>query len=431
LADVRPFHAVTYDPDRVELSRVLCPPYDIINPTQQAVYYERDPHNFVRIALNRKAGAQRYTDAARCLQEWLAAGVLREDDEPGLLVHRHTFGPAGEARLGVLATVRLEPWETGAVKPHEHTMSRPKEDRLALARATSADTEPIWVFYPDPMKEVETALGLYTARPPWLSTEFAPVRADASDSEQAEIHELWKVVGYEAEQLAVRLSALHLYIADGHHRYETALARAEEVAGGEDDASRFKVVLLTSMHDPGLHVLPTHRLIKATPEAIHQLNSELRLWGWQTQDLDDLDGLTDRLAQPVANGRLGFGMFAGDRFAYMEGLVASPAVESLPPPLADIDVAVLHAGVLGPLLAVDGEENAADHDIAFSRDPAEVVTRVKAREYDLGIFFRAPTLTQIKHVADSGASMPQKSTYFWPKPPSGLVMALQQPGRPL
>jgi len=431
MSDVRPFRPVTYDPNKFALARVLCPPYDVINPAQQRAYYDRDPHNFVRIALNREPGEARYADAARCLREWLASGVLTQGHEPALLVHRHTFGGGSETRLGVIAAVRLEPWESGAVKPHEHTMAGPKEDRLALASATNADSEPIWVFYPDPMSEVEKLLQSFIARPAWRSCDFAPVSTDASGAEPVERQELWQIAGNDAERLAARLSALHLYIADGHHRYETALARSRQVEGGNDDASRFKLMLLTSMHDPGLRVLPTHRLIKAPPEVIHAMNNELRLWGWRTQDCGGLEDLLGRLAQPAAEGRLGFGVVAGGRFAYMEGIVASPAVESLPPPLADIDVAVLHAGVLGPLLGIGAEAVTGGENITFSRDPGEVVTRVEAGEYDLGIFVRAPTLTQIKHVADSGASMPQKSTYFWPKPPSGLVMALQQPGHPL
>jgi uncharacterized protein (DUF1015 family) len=434
LADVRPFRGVTYDPARVDLARVLCAPYDVINPRQQAGYYERDEHNAVRIVLNRGEGEARYSDAAETLDRWLGDGTLRAAARPAFHVHRHGFQTVtGRVeRLGILAAVRVEPWESQAVLPHEHTMPGPKEDRLALLRATNADTEPIWVFHPDPGSQVRSLLERLIVAEPSLRAEFTP-EPIAGEEVAPETHELWQIDD-ESEVAIIRevLSGTHLYIADGHHRYETALLHAQEAGGGVDDAARFKVMLLSSMRDEGLIVMPTHRMLRLPPgQPLGRMLSQLRLWGWRTEQPSELGQLLARLREPPDLAHIGFGMFTDGRYSYLEGIVANPAVELLPAAIRDLDAALIQHGILSPLLGIDDERLAAGEGIAYSRDPGEVRDRVVSGEYDVGLFLRPPTLTQVKRVADQGQSMPPKSTFFWPKPPSGLIMALQRPGQPL
>jgi uncharacterized protein (DUF1015 family) len=389
----------------------------------------------VRIVRNAAEGDARYTDAAGALRDWLASGALRRDAEPSLYVHRHTFevagrdGTAAMSRLGLLAAVRLEPWSTGAVKPHEHTMPGPKQDRLALMRATQADTEPIWVFHPDPERAVLSALEAIAAEPPHLDATFEPVPG-VKGAERPERHELWRV-SYPAtiERLVRTASAVQLYIADGHHRYETALHHAEEVGGGPDDASRFKLMLLSAAEDPNLLVLPTHRLVRLTGGAsLGSLLASLDQWGWSTEQFASLDDLVDRLRQPTRPGILGFGLLAERRFSYLEGAVPAEQLAGLAPSIAGLDVGVLHQGVLRPLLGIGEEELAAAEVISYSRDAREVAELVRRGDFDLGILTRPPFLGQVQAVADAGQNMPQKSTYFWPKPASGLLMMLQPPG---
>jgi uncharacterized protein (DUF1015 family) len=436
MADVRPFHGVTYDPNAVELSRVLCPPYDVITPEQQVRYHGRDPRNFVRVVLGEEDGDARYASAATHLAEWLREGSLVRAGRPSLYVHRHTFTPphGGDElrRVGVIAAVRLEPWSAGAVRPHEHTMPGPKEDRLALLRATAADTEPIWVFHPDPDAAVRTILARLTAQPPWLTADFTPEPASA-EVPATERHELWEVSD-EANVAALQglLSSRPLYIADGHHRYETHLFHAEERASKPDDALRFKVMLITAMEDPGLLALPTHRLLRIPDgHSLGGMLAELRARGWRTEQPASLAALLQRLAEPAAPGCIGFGLFAERRYGYYEGQVDTPEVAALPPALRGLDVAMLHAGILGPLLGIDAARAAAGTHLAYSRDPLEVRDRVIRGGWDAGVFLRAPRLEQVREVADAGQSMPQKSTYFWPKPASGLILALQPPGESL
>lgn len=438
MADVRPFRGVTYDAGRVELRLALCPPYDVISPAQQEAYYEREPHNAVRIVLNRAAGDGRYSGAASELRQWLADGALERAGESAFYVHRHTFRGTGTgeaarvSRVGVIAAVRLEPWSAGAVRPHEHTMPGPKEDRLALMRATLADTEPIWCFLPDPDHEVGQALQAITAGAPTFATIYRPVPGVDGES-PAEIHEVWAVqYPAAAERLRAALAHNALYIADGHHRYETALHNAREAGGGPDDASRFKMVLISPADDPGLLILPTHRLVRLPPSiSVEQLVQTLQGMGWTDEPVAGLDDISARLVVPSPMGRLGIGLFGGGQFRYVEGAVLAGNVSAMAHSLRAIDVALLQAGILEPLLGIGEVELADGKLIAYSRDAAEVVARVRDGEFDVGIFVRPPTLAQVQAVADAGENMPQKSTYFWPKPASGLVMMLQPPGEPL
>jgi uncharacterized protein (DUF1015 family) len=430
LADVRPFAGVTYDPARVDLSQVLCAPYDVISPRQQAAYAARDPYNAVRMVLNPAPGEARYTEAAGALHTWLEAGVLRRAGAAAFYVHRHTFEVAGASitRTGLVAAVRLEPWASRAIRPHEHTMPGPKQDRLELARATRADVEPIWLFHPDPAGELRGRLAQVVAATAMLSADFQP-EPGGEEAVPGERHELWAVTDEAAiADLAALAGAVPLYIADGHHRYETALFHADESGGPGDAATRFKVMLLSAEEDPGLIVLPTHRMVKLTPgHSLESAISQLQIRGWTVVETAGLDGLLERLAAPAATNRVGFGLFVAGRSTYFEG-VAGPDVRSLPRSIAALDVGLVHEGILRPLLGIGPEELAAGNAVAYARDPREVEARVSAGEFDFGLLMRPPTLAQIQAVADAGENMPQKSTYFWPKPASGLIMALQEPG---
>jgi uncharacterized protein (DUF1015 family) len=382
----------------------------------------------VRIVLNPAPGEARYSEAAAALQSWLLEGVLRHPARAALYVHRHTFEAPGRGRLtrtGLVAALRLEPWSTGAIRPHEHTMPGPKQDRLELMRATHADTEPIWVFHPDPTGEMRHRLQQVSARQPIIDTEFV-AEPDSGTAPAAERHQVWSVDDpSEMLGLAAVAGALPLYIADGHHRYETALFHAEESGGLDDAPTRFKVMLLSAAEDPGLLVLPTHRMLRVEEGAMHSAMTRLAAEGWTNDDVADRDVMEARLGSPAGPGRFGFGVLAGGRFGYLEGPIPAGAVAGLAPSIAALEVGLLHELILRPLLGIGPDELAAGERVAYSRDVGEVAARVGTGDFNLGIFVRPPTLAQIQAVADAGENMPQKSTYFWPKPASGLIMALQ------
>src|SRR3954452_5141638 len=269
MPDIRPFRGVRYDMTRVgALADVIAPPYDVIDASLQDRLYDASPYNIIRLELNREEAADspesnRYTRAARFLKDWLRSGVLREDPHPAYYVYEQTFEVEGRTytRKGFLARVRLEPFGQGRIFPHEQTLSGPKADRLALYTATGLNLSPVFGLYPDPEAEVLRAVeeGLKD-RTPLEATDHLGV-----------INRLWPVLDQEAHTAAQgRMASRAIFIADGHHRYETGLRyRDDRAAAGElsgpDDPAHFCLMMLVVMSDPGLLILPTHRLVSGFP----------------------------------------------------------------------------------------------------------------------------------------------------------------------
>ena len=269
MPDVLPFRGVRYDVARVgTLSDVVAPPYDVIDPALQDRLYHASDYNIIRLELNREEPGDtetqgRYARAARFLRDWLRQGVLREEDHAALYVYEQTFDVEGttHTRRGFLARVRLEPFGQGKIYPHEQTLSGPKADRLALYHATGFNLSPIFGLYPDPEGEVLRSVeaGLRD-RTPLVATDHLGVE-----------NQLW-VVEDQKTHAAVRglMASKPVFIADGHHRYETGLKYRDERAkagelSGDDDPANFCLMMLVGMSDPGLLILPTHRLVSGFP----------------------------------------------------------------------------------------------------------------------------------------------------------------------
>ncbi|HEX2515458.1 MAG TPA: DUF1015 domain-containing protein, partial [Chloroflexota bacterium] len=264
MADVRPFRGWRFDPSRVDVGAVLCPPYDVISPQEQRAYHERDPHNVVRVELglgptDPEAPGNRYLGAARALADWRAAGALIQEPRPALYLYEQQFQVGGKTarRRGLLAAGRLhDPSPTG-VLPHEDTRKGPIADRLALLRATATNVSPLWLLYEDGDGRVGEALG--------SSWEGDPVAVATADGET---HRLWVVDDPETlRAVGSAFATRPLYIADGHHRYKTAQVyrdeRRQKHGGGDPDGGQeFALMLLVPLDDPGLTVLPTHRLVR-------------------------------------------------------------------------------------------------------------------------------------------------------------------------
>ncbi|HEX5440377.1 MAG TPA: DUF1015 domain-containing protein, partial [Ktedonobacterales bacterium] len=241
MADVRPLQGIRYA-DEARLAALVTPPYDVISPEAQARFYERDPHNIIRLELGRDEPGDddlnnRYTRAAAAFAEWRRAGVLKQDEPPSFYLYEQRFTSGGQsyARTSLLARVRLEPWDAGVILPHERTMTKPKDDRLKLTRACAATLSPIMSLYDDPAGELASLLGIVRTQ--------APLATFSDDT--GEEHRLWLA---QDEALSAQVAAFfadrQLYIADGHHRYETALTYRDEVRAlrhdlAEDDAVNF------------------------------------------------------------------------------------------------------------------------------------------------------------------------------------------------
>ncbi|HZV50867.1 MAG TPA: DUF1015 domain-containing protein [Candidatus Dormibacteraeota bacterium] len=383
MADVRAFVGLRY---AEPLERVVAPPYDVLDEEQVAAYRATSPHNVVHLT----RPGQDYEGAGRLLERWLAEGVLVEEAQPAMYLHRTEFvtpprpGRTGgpRTRLDLLTILRLVPYEEGVVLPHERTHRGPREDRLALLRATRACLEPIWLL----------AEGL---RPLLEEAPGGEERRFAFAGERHTLRRLTDAGWLEAVRTALARSPL--LIADGHHRYETSLAYAREVetrdhrAGLEDrgsGAAGFTLALITDLADPGLVVLPTHRLLRA---------------GIAVTGGEEVGSLEELLR--ALEGRPAAGTYREGKFQLL-------------PLEGDLAVVELHHQVIDNLL---GRRDPEDY-LAYTRDAEEAVRWVDSGRGVAAFFLGAPDLAAVLKAAREGKTMPQKSTYFHPKPPSGMVL---------
>lgn len=436
MADVRVLPGIRYTSD--DLAALVTPPYDVISPEAQARYYERHPQNIIRLELGRDepgddALENRYTRAASTFAEWRLQGVLAQD-APGLYLYEQRFAAQGHdyTRLSLLARVRLEPWEAGVILPHERTLSKPKDDRLKLYRACAANLSPIMALYDDPQGE--------------LAETFTEVRrttpiADFTD-EAGEGHRLWLIPGAEtALEIATFFRERQLYIADGHHRYETGLAYRDEVGQArkellDDDAANFTLMALSAVEDPGLLVLPTHRLLRDLSSArLNALDECLLDYFTATTLVNDAGGaaLMEQLAavsQPEAQTAFVLVRPEGALLLTLrdEGCDAMAHLEGAHADASDawrrLDLAILHELIFNRALGVTDEQVRAGEHVSYTRDASVAVQSVRERAdgMQLAVLVNATPPAAIRDVARAGGRMPQKSTYFYPKLITGLVI---------
>ncbi len=372
IADVRALPGIRYA-DAADLTRLVAPPYDVIPEGEVARYRSLSPHNVIRLT---RPGSD-YQGAARTLAAWLEQGVLREDP-PSMYVHEVEVAP-GRTRCDLIAALRLEPYDRGVVLPHERTHRGPKEDRLALMRSTRASLEPLWFLYDGH----ETSIGRLLAE-----ATVGPPAAHFADSEGLG-QRLWAVERSRlTDDLGAALASLPVLIADGHHRYETTLAYSQELDGPADAASRFTLALLTDIDDPGLKVLPTHRVMKA---------------GIAVTGGEPAGSLAEVLA--AIKGRVAAGVYREGRFQVL-------------PLEGEIAVVELHRQVIDNILG----KRSAEEYLLYTRDAEEAVRWVEEGVGVSAFFLDAPDLRQVLKLAQEGKPLPQKSTYFHPKPPSGMVI---------
>ncbi|OLC07507.1 MAG: hypothetical protein AUH42_03475 [Gemmatimonadetes bacterium 13_1_40CM_70_11] len=394
-------------------SRLIAPPYDVITPPERARLAASDSHNIVHLILpEAPAGEDRYARAAELLATWRRDGVLAADAAPAVYVlaqEYQTPGDSGEwrTRTGMFAAVAAEPYETGRVRPHERTHSSPKADRLALLRAARTSLESIFLLAPDPDGALLAGLRQVTTQPPVARAELENVRMN-----------LWVVGATDATRLAQLASRAPLYIADGHHRYETAVAYARETPQADRVLS-----FIVSAADPGLTVLPTHRVIFAPGRNMMQLVTRWRRWF----DVGRVAPCADRL------GRLAE---LGARSGATACLVALPGGDDLTlvlrpdAPLAEVpelgrtpavralDVAIVETLVVQEILSA----GTSTPTLTYTADARAAFEAVRKGNATSAVLLNPTKVEQVFAVADAGDVMPPKSTYFAPKVPSGLVL---------
>jgi len=459
MAEIAPFAALRYDPARVPLADVVTQPYDKITPEMQARYYRAHPCNLVRIILGNPgleagAGQDVYQNAAAYLREWRQSGVFRADPGPAFYLYAQRFTAPGSnqqlERRGFIGLGRLYDYAEGVVFRHEQTLAKPKQDRLNLLRATRAHCGQLFMLYSDPERQVEQAL--------------APAAAPDIDvrDEYGVQHQVWRISARDVLARAVGLmSDKKLLIADGHHRYETALAyrnerRAEisachserarrtsatpSAARGSDMARESKdldsaerrpgapcdYVMMTfvNMDAPGLVILPTHRLVSGLAGFDKDLflRSAFPYFTIEQSAATDATRLTALLHHAGQQGTA-FVAAIGDEGFLLRARpgAADSLLDALSPRQRVLDVVHLHAVLLEHVLGISQEAIRQQQNIAYLRDPGEALQRARSGA-NLALLMNPVTIEQMREVAFAGEVMPQKSTDFYPKLLSGLAI---------
>ncbi|HWH92562.1 MAG TPA: DUF1015 domain-containing protein [Baekduia sp.] len=420
MADVQAFRALHYDLGVVgSLQSVVAPPYDVIDPEQRAALAARSAHNVVNVDLPQAPlGGDAYEEAARLLDLWKRQGAIVRDDAPALWALQQDYtGPDGRrlTRRGIFARVLVEEYGPGRIRPHERTHPGPKEDRLRLTRATRTNLSPIFSLYDDPADAAWDALAPHVAGDPW---------GHATDAEGT-LNKLWRIGdGAAVARVKMTLGATELLIADGHHRYETARVYAEEI-GGEGD-HRHVLMCLVALQDPGLTIFPTHRLLNKIkePEVQQKLGKYLRehfdVTPVEASELrppdDDPDAPT-----PLTMGYLDSFHQQPYRLVLKDQALADAALADHPEPYRRLDTAVLEALVLKGVLGMTEDDIAHLDGLGYSRTDDEALQLVQSKEYDCAFFLRGSPVRQVQEIAAAGVNMPPKSTFFYPKVPTGLL----------
>lgn len=445
MAEIIPFRALRYNPQFVpDLKLVVAPPYDVISPEAQERYHARHPHNVVRLILakQRNAGSpgqDRYARSARTFAEWQASGILRRDPWPAIYLYEQEFS-VGEGhrirRRGFMAMVRLHDYDAKVIFPHERTFSQYKDDRLQLMRACPANLEAILGFYPGPVGALSAVLVRHMEGEP--SVQLV--------DEDGISHRLW--ILREPTEVAALTQALRdrpIIIADGHHRYETALNFRDErwtadTAPVEVQRRRLRNwVLMNLVHaeDPGLVILPTHRLIRQRPEVAgaalrDALGRHFRIEGFPLDRGNPVMSLRIALADlHRRRGAAAFAVYAGGEEVLILELADGTVVEELVAAghsreYTRLDVAILHRLVIERILGIR-PTSLTDDSIQYIRDEGMALAAVASGDAHLALFLNPPRVEQVQAVAMAGERMPQKSTFFFPKVLSGLVISPLDP----
>lgn len=431
MAIVSPFRGIHFDLSRVpDLSQVVSPPYDVISPEEQTGFHRRHPRNIVWIDFGlEKEGdgptADKYTRAADYFRQWQSEGTLVRDTVPSLYYYEQEFSLPGRGvfvRKGFLGALRLSDFGEGKVFRHEKTHSRPKEDRLSLMRATEANMSPIFGLYSDPRDEVAKALrGGLPARPDFSATDDLGVK-----------HRVWRVTDPASLQAAVgKMSDKQVFIADGHHRYETALAFRDEMRGKhgvrEDAAYEHVLMFLCNMDDEGIVILPAHRGIHSVPGfSEEEFAARVRsLAPMETRQGTPEDAMK-AVAEAGTRGKAiawstGHGRFHVVSFPEPESF-AGKHLSRFPPELRTLDVVLLHGFLFEKMLGISPDAVTAGQFVRYYKETRKIASELERGELQAAFFLNPVTVDEFRGVSLSGHVLPQKATFFYPKILTGLLI---------
>jgi uncharacterized protein (DUF1015 family) len=412
MADVQPLEALHYDQAKAgPLQQLVAPPYDVIDPEQRAELAARSPYNVVRVDL--PEGDDPYQEAARLFQQWQDdAAVVGDEPAFWALVQDYT-GPDGRTltRRGIFARVRVTEYGPGKIRPHERTHPGPREDRLKLTRATQANLSPIFSLYDDPEQAAWKTLEPRTNAAPF---------GEATDDDGT-VNRLWRIDDQQAIDAVQRaLAPTELLIADGHHRYETARVYADEIGG--EGPHRYVLMCLVALQDEGLTVFPTHRLLTDVKDSDMQVALGARL-----RELFDIEPIEQsELRPPDGTGPLQMGYIDAHhkqayRLTLKDQATADDALKDFPEPYRHLDTAILEALVIKGPAGLTDDDIDHKHGLDYSRTDEEALEMVLDGRADCAFFLRSSPVQQVRDIAATGVNMPPKSTFFFPKVPTGLL----------
>jgi uncharacterized protein (DUF1015 family) len=437
MAEIAPFRGLRYRTEKPEdLAKVVIPPYDVISPEEQELFHHTSPHNMIHLELGEKTSEDTevnnpHTRAAKYLREWQQAKVLVRDEQPALYYYELDYPVTRglrQTRYGFICTLRLEDFSSGFVRPHERTFQAIKDERLGLMTACEANLSPVFALYSDPAMVVD-----HTLR---LGREAAPAISFADRAGMK--HRLWRVVDREATQQATALMLdKPIFIADGHHRYETALnyrSLQRRRLGNAPEKAPFDYIMmyLSNLDQGGLMILPTHRLLKQLgswePQRfLRDASVYFDIFCYETAMQGQLKWREDLEKGRSAKETL-IGLYWREAEAYYL-MKARPEVVSsylaghdVDEVLRSLDVVILDQLLLRQLLGLSDAFLANEHNIHFKQDLLEAVSSVESGAYEAGFFINPTRIEQVQEVASAGLIMPHKATYFYPKVGSGLVI---------
>ncbi|MFC1874720.1 DUF1015 domain-containing protein [Chloroflexota bacterium] len=430
MAEVQPFHGMRYNKSITkDLSTVICPPYDIITPQMEEELYRRSPHNFIRIEHGRQLPQDstmdnRYTRSANTMEEWLKQKVFVTDETPTIYLHDQYFIHSGMEckRRCLVACVRLEEWHKNIIRPHEGTLAEAKSDRISLLWALRANTSPILVMFEDQEQYISSLVNAQ-------ELDKTIINIEGYDTER---HKVWPITNPQViDDICGFFAEKPLYIADGHHRYESALIYQREQRTihstvSEGSAFNYTLISLVDFDDPGLVILPPHRLIRSMPSSkMIGLEDKLRTFfdiEEMPLSLPDIWNKVDRLLADESEIRL-FLFGLSDKNLLLLTLRDFASASKMIPYFHSalykkLDVSIVDHVILDELLGLSSED---EIKISYNYDHRDAVKQVLKQEHQLAFIISPIHSRRIKDISDAGDRMPRKSTYFYPKLPSGLV----------
>jgi uncharacterized protein (DUF1015 family) len=428
MAEIFAFRGIRYNPERVDLCEVVTQPYDKITPEMQEEYYRRSPHNYVRINLNRSPGERRYTEAEETLERWLNEKILIRDAQPTIYAYYQDYQAENGAKLltrkGFSALFKLAEYGKG-ILPHERTLSKPKEDRIKLMRATRANLGQVFVLYSDPKLVINQILDRE------IGSQETLRAVDSFDPATA--HRLWPIQEKSVlEKITAAMRDKTLFIADGHHRYETALAYRDEMRVKKVECpghESYENVMLTfvNMDDKGLTIFPTHRLIHelegTDPQKLEKQLSPY--FGFKRFKLQERERLLEELRRASEGGRHAFGLYLqGFKNCYLLALQDEAVLDELVPDRSPewqrLDVTICHWLLLDKIFGI--APDAVEGRVDYRRSAREALDLVEGSKEAVAILLNPTKVEEVRRIARNGEKMPQKSTDFYPKMLSGLVV---------